>query len=250
MSNGTTIQKDKNYDALESRLSKLESGSKGEAFMQYLIYPLILALIGVYFERQIENMKDQTQRMQLAQSMLASMFADNHDEAIASERILAKITDRDFAAEINKIVEDYYAKKMQADVKNGNIDGAVKIKNALDAVGGSLKDRVTAGVDASTLQTVESAKLAAQKESAGYDDLLNGNLAKALEDFDASEKAYPRFHNSYEIARLLRQHRQEFDKSTVQRQVLDKIVTDFWGYIPKDILQKLRQIARGQAGTA
>src|SRR5215469_5814270 len=101
------------YEKLDSRLKKLESGSKGAAFMQYLAYPLILALIGFYFERQIENGKDETQRMQIVQSMLASMFAGNHAQALASERILTRVTDKTFADEINQIVEDYYVSQIK-----------------------------------------------------------------------------------------------------------------------------------------
>lgn len=255
MSNGDV--KEQNYDSLDSRLKKLELGSKAAALMQYLVYPLILAFIGFYFQGQIENAKgqieiakDQTQRMQIVQSMLASMFAGNHAQALASERILSKITDANFAGEITKIVDDYYLEQMKTAVKNGDLDSEVKILNAAQAVGGTLKDKIQAGMGATALQAVEGVQLAAAKERAGYDDLLNDNFAKALDDFDASEKAHPTFHHSYEIARLLRQHRQELDKLSVQKQVLDKIVSDYWGYIPNEVLQKLRQLARGQTGPA
>jgi len=40
------------------------------------------------------------------------------------------------------------------------------------------------------------------------------------------------------------------DKLAVHKQVLDKIITDYWGYIPNDVLQKLKQLARGQSGPA
>jgi hypothetical protein len=248
MSNETAIEK--NYGELESRLKKLESANKWAAFLQYLVYPLILALIGLYFKGQIESAKDATQRMQIVQSMLTSMFAGNHAQALVSERILVKVTDAPFAAEITQIVEDYYVNQMQTAVKGGDLDFAVKILTATDAVGGSLKDKITAGVGARTLQTVQGAQLAAEKERVGYDDLISGKFAKALDDFDASEKAHSGFHHSYEIAQLLRQHRQELDKPAVQRQVLNRIVTQYWGYIPNDVLQKLRQASTGLAGVA
>src|SRR5205809_6035533 len=135
MSNGAANEQA--YDTLDARLKKLESGSKAAAFMQYLAYPLILALIGFYFEGQIENAKgqleiakDQTQRMQIVQSMLASMFAGNHAQALASERILGKITDANFAGEITKIVDDYYLEQMKTAMKNGDLDSEVRILSA------------------------------------------------------------------------------------------------------------------------
>jgi hypothetical protein len=94
MSNGTSMQKDKDYAALKSRLSKLESGSKGAALMQYLIYPLILALIGVYFERQIIP-KDILQKLrQIARGQTgtaANKTTANHCEVFMRESVILRL---------------------------------------------------------------------------------------------------------------------------------------------------------------
>jgi len=114
-------------EELESRIKDLEKDSNRRFLLQYLIYPLILAAMGYYFNHQIETAKLETQRIQIAQALLPSLFQGNHSQALATEKMISRVVSKDLADDLNSITEDYYTSKLNIELKAGNMDAAANI---------------------------------------------------------------------------------------------------------------------------
>ena len=82
--------------------------------------------------------------------------------------------------------------------------------------------------------------LAAKREREGFSALLEGDVERSIIAFETAERAFPGFHQVYEISRLLRQHRDDFDDSTVRRDVLSTIVGSLSWKAPDDLLEEIR----------
>lgn len=90
-----------------------------------------------------------------------------------------------------------------------------------------------------------SAQLAAEKEREGFLYLRDGKFDDALTSFEAAEKAFPTYHNVYEIASLLRKEKTNFSSPEIRKSILIRIINEYsWG-MPDDIKEQLRKTASG-----
>jgi hypothetical protein len=228
---------------LEHRVEKLEQDNARKMLVQYLIYPVILVIIGWYLNRALESQKLEVQRIQVTQTLLPSLFSDNHSQALATELIVSKV-EPDLAADLHKITATYYEEKVKSDIGKGQYESADSIIAAAKSVGGPVADQI---LKSTTTPTTEKALnqlgLARQKERAGFQALLDGDFAKAQEDFRQSEGAYPGYHQVYEIGRLLRSRQKDFNNSTVRKQIAQTIVEQYYRGAPPDLFEQLRQSA-------
>jgi tetratricopeptide (TPR) repeat protein len=79
------------------------------------------------------------------------------------------------------------------------------------------------------------------RERDGFQSLLSGDFEAALKAFDDTEVAYPTYHRAYEIGRLLRKERGNFDNPATRKEILKKIVVSYPDGAPPDLLVKLKQ---------
>jgi hypothetical protein len=66
-----------------------------------------------------------------------------------------------------------------------------------------------------------------QLERQGFEQLLSRDFLEAQQSFEAAERAYPKFHQVYEIAQLLRREQSRLGEPEVQKQVLTRIISDY-----------------------
>lgn len=236
-------------EELESRISRLEKEGKLKFFVQYLLSPLLIISVGTFINWRIEQGKAEAQRIDLAQRMIATMFSGNADEAFATERLLTKVVDPQYAADLHQSVAKYYQSKVDASIKEGDVEGAARIVSAAKTIGGTAADQVVQSVDQnqaqkSTIQNyVSKSEEAAQQERQGFESLLAGDFERAANAFEASERAYHSYHSVYEIARLLRSKSAELNDPARRKAVLQEIVTRHAYGAPPDLLQRLREAA-------
>ena len=83
-------------------------------------------------------------------------------------------------------------------------------------------------------------KSAISFEREGFQLILNNEFEKAIEVFGASEKAYPSFHQVYEINRFLKKNRNLFNTPRGQKIIKRKIIKDFSWKAPSDLLEQLK----------
>jgi hypothetical protein len=91
-----------------------------------------------------------------------------------------------------------------------------------------------------------SAQLSAEKEREGFSYLRDGKFDNALTSFETAERAFPIYHNVYEIASLLRKEKTNFSSPEIRKSILIRIINEYsWG-MPDDIKEQLRlTISRG-----
>ena len=86
--------------------------------------------------------------------------------------------------------------------------------------------------------------IAHEMELQGFNALVDGNFEAAQSAFQASENAVNGYHHSYELARLLRQRRDDLKDPVKKKEILQTIITKYYGYAPPEQIQKLREMAK------
>jgi hypothetical protein len=82
---------------------------------------------------------------------------------------------------------------------------------------------------------------ASQLERQGFEQLLSRDFLDARQSFEAAERAYPEFHQVYEIAQLLRREQSRLGNPEVQRRVLTQIISDYGWKAPADLLAAIKR---------
>lgn len=149
---------------LAGRIDKLEKQQSGRwrVFVQYLISPAILVIIGYLLNLQVEEAKQGLQRIEVdvkrieaAQGMLSELFSDVPERAFIADRLMGKLVDSDLSEEISKIVTAYYTEKLnQALDSDEALDEAEEITSAAKAIGGPAAERLVSKIEASTYYVV------------------------------------------------------------------------------------------------
>ena len=94
------------------------------------------------------------------------------------------------------------------------------------------------------LTATRDVALARDLELKGYQALTEKRFDDALSAFNSSENAANGYHYSYEIARLLRQRKDDLGTASGQREVLAKVASKYSGYATPEQRQKLLELAR------
>ncbi|MEW5925451.1 MAG: SPOR domain-containing protein, partial [Candidatus Zixiibacteriota bacterium] len=135
--------------------------------MQYLFSPVIIIIIGFYFNVQLERTKQSFQtlelelkRIQAAQQMLEELFSGTPERAFIAERLIGQIVDENLREEIHKLVADYYTEQFDESIYAQDISKLSKISKAARKVKSAAGDKVV-----SAFMTVKYHIVAASKPS-------------------------------------------------------------------------------------
>jgi len=236
---------------IEARLTKLEESNQNKIrfFIQYLLSPLLVLIIGFILNSQIEREKrvletkrTKIQQLELAQNMLPKLFSDDEHIGFATERLMEKVLeDQSLKDEITQLVREYYAKKIDQSLAANDPDTAQRVVDAAQTFGGGAAQKVIDQVenDPETKQELTRYQKALQKEREGFEYLLSGEYAKAVNAFEAAEEAYNGFHQVYEIARALREA--DLENPNERKETFRRIVEEFSWKAPKKALEKLKE---------
>lgn len=243
-------------DKLEATMAQLEEREKQSAFqffVQYLLSPLLLVALGAVMnwrvekaKADIESKKVETERIDLAQKMIPTLFGGKPEQAFATERLMAKVVEPGVAKEFEDIVAKFYKLQIESDAKAGNFENVEKTVSAAKALGGGAADQVVQSVKphSDTANKLQNYSVASQEERAGFESLVAGRYDGALQHFQNAEKAYNGYHYVYEIAQLLRSKKTDFANPETRKQLLAKILTNYSYQAPPDLLEQLKTLAR------
>lgn len=103
----------------------------------------------------------------------------------------------------------------------------------------SLRSEATAKVSARS-----DVQIAQDSEREGFERLIALDFAGAQAAFEAAERAYPSYHQVYEIAGLLRRNRSRLDDPGTRRLLLLEIGSGFSTYAPPGAKAALEESAR------
>lgn len=241
---------------LEGRIAKLEKQGASRFFVQYLLSPLLVLVVGAFMNwrvesnrQNIESARSEIQRIELAQKMLPNLFSNNASEAFATQRLMQKVLDPEMAKEIVAMVENYYREKYKSDVEGGDTKSAVETLTAAQRIGGASADQFAQSVTQqngnATIQQIKTGlQLAAEKEREGFENLIHGKYGDAAKSFQESTDAYATYHNSAELARLIKDRGYEMSDGTKRKEVFQVIIDKYsWG-VPQDLLNQLKEMAK------
>ncbi len=129
---------------LEMRITKLEKSKETPArfFLQYLLSPLLLVILGGLLNLQLEKAKQGFQKIELelkrietTQKFMTELFSGNFQRALIAEKLISGIVDEKLANEISNIVEEFYNQKLAESLANPkDLQKAQEIKATAEAL--------------------------------------------------------------------------------------------------------------------
>lgn len=217
-------------------------------FVQYLLSPIIVVVIGVVVNWQIEQDRKEVQQIKIAQSMLSTLFSEDEFKTMATKRLMDKVLqDDELKTEIGSIVTDYMNSKFIASAKEGDYEKAVSVYMAVKDVGGDVGEVIATKIKEkeeanSVFSKYEVAKL---NEEEGFSALMAEDYNIAIEKFKKAYDVYPRYHSVSEIYRLLMRNKDKMDDDDTKNKVIKKIVENYSWKGPQESIAMLRAKIKG-----
>lgn len=199
-------------------------------WIQTLIIPAALAVVGFFINNTLQKQQRAFDKIKFTDQIINEAFdSNNPDKALALTRIIpVLIDDKEFADNLVALVNNYYIKKAELALKTGNEGEYKQISDAAAVFNG---DGVTIADSLKAKPETNKAEQAHDYEQQGLVELQKGNLEMAQQQFEKADQAYPGFHSSYEISRLLKSKIEDVkrgaDENRVQQQVLDTIKQNY-----------------------
>jgi tetratricopeptide (TPR) repeat protein len=230
---------------LERRLSGIEEESrKGiRFFVQYLLSPIMVVAIGLMVNLKIEQDRKELQEVKIVQSMLSTLFSDDEFKIMATRRLMDKVLqDKALKIELGSIISDYMNSKFVTSAKTGDYEKAVRVYQAVKAVGGDIGEEIAKNIiakdgAASVFSVYETAKT---NEQQGFSALVAGDYNLAIEKFKKAYEVYPQYHSVSEIYNLLLTNIDNMDDEKTKNEVIKKIVEDLSWKAPPESISRLR----------
>lgn len=232
---------------LEGRieLPEKDKQSKFRFFIQYLLSPLLVLLVGLLFNFQLEKEKKELQQIQIAQSMLATLFSEDKFRTMATKRLMDEVIEsKALKNEINNIVQDYLKLKFDQSYKKGDYESAQEILQASETMGGKTGEMLSNQIDAGRKQTLSRYEKARSYELKGFEALARNQFETALSNFKEAEKIYPDLHSVSEIRKLLESSRKDFSSPVIQKQIKQKVVRQYSWKVPEDKILQFKEQTR------
>ena len=233
-------------NSLEDRIKALETKGRnpGRFFVQYLLSPLLVVLAGFFFNWQLERSKRAIQQIEIAQSMLTTLFAGDEYKTLATKRLMDEVLeDPGLREELGAIIRDYLQNTLHRSLGEGNLETVERIIDAARSVGGDTGEGLVRSVegDPRAQQSLRQYRDAKEAEQAGFDALIREDFEEARQHFARAFELYPTLHNVEEIHRLLEQNRSNFGDPRIQSRIYGRVVEDYSWKVPEQTLRQLEQ---------
>lgn len=233
-------------EELDKRISGLEKKAKGKfkVFLQYLLSPLLVLIIGLIFNWQLEKDRREIQQLQIAQSMLKTLFSEDEHKIMATKRLMEEVLeDANLKEEIGSIVEDYLSSRFDKFLKKKDYESAHEIFAAVESMAGEtgedLKKRFADDPDRK--KAINAFEMAENHELEGFQALIREDFESALFNFEKAARIFPDFHSVSAIFNLLKRNSSRFGDPNTVRQIITEIVEKYSGEGPPHLIEELRR---------
>jgi hypothetical protein len=122
------LHHDLNGLEMNSRLNKLERESRLRFIVQFIVAPIVVAGIGIYFNFQIEKTKSDLQRLEVdakrvdtVKGMLPELFSDTPERALIAEAVVTTIVDEHAKKIIQNAVQAWVKSRIDNKFDNAQL---------------------------------------------------------------------------------------------------------------------------------
>ena len=231
-----------NQDALkklEDKVTVLEKKRNFNLWLQFFIFPLLLAGMGYYFQHNIKESEKRMEQLKVAQLIVNQVFNDSIKERTVIIRdILDEVLENNALADkIQNGINGYLKNRAE----NGTPEETKEILKALEISVST--DTTFNDVMLKSTKVQENISIynrASTKEQEGFAFLSLGELENAKNAFKKAESIYPSFHQVYEIYKYLQKHEHQFDNASKVAEIQQYIANNFSWKAPKEFIQRFR----------
>jgi len=202
--------------------------------LQTLIIPIVLAYFGFRINNTLQDKQRSFDKIKFTDQVLNEAFdANNAAKAFALSKLIPQlIDDKSFADTLIQLINNHYltaattALQLGQDTVYEQIADAAKTYDAHSFID-SLKHN----------PATSRAQEAHSFENKGLELIQRGDLREAQANFEKAERAYPGFHSTYEISRLLKDKNEQVktdrDTAKARQEVLQTIRRNYaWKMAP------------------
>ncbi|WP_430411899.1 hypothetical protein [Kordia sp.] len=228
------------FNELKEKVVKLEKKRNFNLWLQFFIFPLILAGMGYYFQHVVKQSEKRMEQLKISQNIVNQVFNDTIVErTIIFRDILDEILENDvLATKIQESIDNFLKNK----AITGTAEEAKKINNAVNTFAND-NTELKESFAASTViqQKISKYDKAIAKEREAFIFLINGELDKAIIAFKEVEQIYPSFHQAYEIGKYLQKSTPENPTETQIKEIQNHIANTMSWKAPNELIQRLKQ---------
>ncbi len=118
----------------------------GQAFFQYLLYPLTLAVAGYVFNSHLED----TKKTEIMEKFIPRLTGESAADSLLADRLIDKLLDKSTAQDIHRITRETWRNRLSRAVADGKSEEAKKIADAANIYGGEIGKAILGDVQGST----------------------------------------------------------------------------------------------------
>ena len=173
-------------------------------FFQYLLAPLIIAIVGGLITINLQTNQRHLEEMKFTEQIIKDAYdTSNVARGLAICMLIKPVLkgNPDYADSLIKSINSFYASRVKEAARNGDV-AAIQNIRTLSADFGSSTAGLAKQID--TSQVISKTQAAKDFEAKGFQYLDEKNLGAAADAFGNAEKTYNGFHNAYEITRILK----------------------------------------------
>ncbi len=209
-----------------------------EIFLQYILSPVILTILGIQLNAQLESQKRDIEKIKIANEIITEAYSGNSEKAFALDRMMRAFLDQEIADSVSHIISSYLSTQAKTVVSEAQsnpekLEQLVNTEANARSIGGSAADEVVSSLNKdSRYQDLKSKyRKASELEKRGLQQLESGQVDSSIKLFEAAEKTYPQIHNAYEISNLLNKNKEQLVANpAMNKAILDTIKTKYsWG---------------------
>jgi hypothetical protein len=156
--------------------------NSGPSILQYLLYPLTLAVAGYIFNSHL----DDTKKTEVMEKFVPTLAGDSPAHSLLADRLIDKLLDKSTAQDIHRITRETWRNRLHRAVEDGKTEEAKKIADAATIYGGELGKSILKDVEGSTSAVLTGSQQGAQSVSSGAAGKLDPS--KGLEPAQASKQ--------------------------------------------------------------
>ncbi len=228
------------YDALKRRIGKLEQKGAANLWLQFFVFPLILAGMGYYFQNMVKNSEKRMEQLKITQSIVDQVFYDTvYERTVAMRGLLNEVLENDdLADKIGELIDNH----LKQLALNGTPEEFKNVTKAVENFATETNVLKQEFLESPEIQTKLSKYDQAQKlERDGFNYILAGDMKKAEAAFNEIEEIYPSYHQAYEISRYLKLNSGFYTDPRGITEIQRKIVKDYTWKAPQDLVKNIER---------